>query len=381
MTTIEPGAVDPLAAERAARMTWARLVEPREDKGRPLIAEHGHLGALARVRHDPTLLGRAAVARLTAFDLSRELRAADLVEARVLIPGDPEWPLSLDDLALPPHCLWVRGPADLRAVTERSAAVVGARTASAYGRQLAAEISAGLAGRGFTIISGAAFGIDAAAHHGALAVDGLTVAALACGIDRAYPAAHTNLLKEILERGAVVTEMPPGSAPIRTRFLDRNRVIAALSLGTVVVEAGLRSGSLNTARHAAECGRYVGAVPGPVTSVTSAGTHELIRTREAELVTDAAEVAELLGVMGDDLAPARRGPDRPEDRLGRKERTLWEALPASRGAPLSRLVEATGMSASDVLQALGSLNLIGMAVRDRGGWRKPPEPKLEDTSP
>ena len=164
--------------------------------------------------------------------------------------------------------------------------------------------------------------------------------------------------------------MPPGAAPIRTRFLARNRLIAGMTLGTVVVEAGLRSGSLNTAKHAYECDRPVGAVPGPVTSTASAGTNQLVRDHRGELVTDAAEVAELLGVLGEDLAPVRRGEHRPEDDLEEPARTLWEHLPASRSATVDRLVHLSGMSAPEVLAALGELNLSGMAERWSGGWRK-----------
>ena len=360
-------AADP---DKVARLAWARLVEPADDQAAPLLAEHGHLEALRRLRAGADQLGRAAMGRLETFDVQRELRATHNARARLVFPGDDEWPTGLDDLARPPHCLWVRGRAHLAEATRRSAAVVGARNASAYGVRVAADIASGLVERRFTVVSGAAFGIDAAAHQGALAADGITIAALACGVDRAYPATHAGLLDEILRRGAVVSEVPPGAAPIRTRFLARNRLIAGMTLGTVVVEAGLRSGSLNTAKHAYECDRPVGAVPGPVTSTASAGTNQLVRDHRGELVTDAAEVAELLGVLGEDLAPVRRGEHRPEDDLEEPARTLWEHLPASRSATVDRLVHLSGMSAPEVLAALGELNLSGMAERWSGGWRK-----------
>ncbi|KNX37575.1 DNA-processing protein DprA [Luteipulveratus halotolerans] len=360
-------AADP---DKVARLTWARLVEPADDQAAPLLAEHGHVEALTRLRAGADRIGRAATGRLDEFDLQRELRATRLAGARLVFPGDDEWPAGLDDLARPPHCLWVRGRAHLADATRRSAAVVGARNASAYGTRVAADIASGLVERRFTVVSGAAFGIDAAAHRGALAAEGITIAALACGVDRAYPAIHARLLDQILLCGAVISEVPPGAAPIRTRFLARNRLIAAMALGTVVVEAGLRSGSLNTANHALECERPVGAVPGPVTSMASAGTHQLVRDHRAELVTDAAEVAELLGVIGEDLAPVRRGEHRPEDDLEGPARRLWEHLPTVRPGTVDRLAHTSGLTAPEVMAALGELNLRGMAERWSGGWRK-----------
>lgn len=359
------GALD---AERRARVAWSRLVEPADEDAYQLLTTDGYVDGLARIRQGSSSVGRAAEARLATFDLDRELRATDAAGARILFPGDPEWPVGLDDVTMPPHCIWVRGDVDLSQVTERSASVVGARAATPYGEHVATELGYGLAEKGFTIISGAAFGIDAAAHRGALAADGVTVAALACGIDRVYPAAHRALFEEILEFGALVSEVPPGSAPLRHRFLARNRIIAALSPGTVVVEAGLRSGSLNTARWAADCGRLVAAFPGPVTSAASAGTHDWIRSHQAELVTDAAEVAELFGDLGDDLAPHQRGPERPEDRLRPRERLVWEALPQHQSVPSTNVARTAGVSQTEVMRALGRLELAGLAQRGGRGW-------------
>ena len=181
----------------------------------------------------------------------------------------------------------------------RAVAVVGARACTVYGEHVAGDLAAGLGDRGWTVVSGGAYGIDAAAHRGSLAVDAPTVAVLACGVDVAYPAAHDGLLRSVRAMGVVVSELPPGARPTRRRFLDRNRVIAALGRGTVVVEAALRSGALNTAGHADELSRTVMAVPGPVTSAASAGCHELLRARGAALVTDAADVLDLVGRPGD----------------------------------------------------------------------------------
>ena len=210
---------------------------------------------------------------------------------RLICPGEPGWPSQLDDLgSARPYALWVRGAADLRASCEKSLAVVGARAATAYGEHAATSITADLAGRGWAIVSGGAYGIDAAAHHGALTAGGATVAVLACGPDVPYPRAHAGLLADIAVRGAVVSEYPPGHQPSRLRFLARNRIIAALACGTVVIEAAGRSGTLATARHASGLNRPLMAIPGPVTSATSAGCNALIRDPHAACVTSAADV-------------------------------------------------------------------------------------------
>ena len=242
--------------------------------------------------------------------------------------------------------------------------------ASAATLHMARELGAGLAERGFAVVSGAAYGIDAAAHEGALVARGTTVAVLAGGIDRAYPAGHAGLLDRIGRDGAVVSEVPPGSAPTRWRFLSRNRLIATLARGTVVVEAGLRSGSGNTARHAREARRVVGAVPGPVTSAASAGCHVLIRDG-AELVTDVGEVVELAGRVGE-LAPVKRAAVDPADLLDPVHRRALDALPHRGALGVEALAARAGLSAAQALAALGVLELEGLCQRQRGGWRKAP---------
>ncbi|CAO0828595.1 hypothetical protein SMICM17S_05162 [Streptomyces microflavus] len=203
----------------------------------------------------------------------------------------------------------MRGGPSLRLWALRSVAVVGARACTEYGAHMAATLAAGLAERGWVVVSGGAYGIDGAAHRGALGAGGATAAVLACGVDRPYPPGHTALITRIAEQGLVVGELPPGDHPTPSRFILRNRVIAALTRGTVVVEAAYRSGSLVTARAARRLGRHVMGVPGPATSALSAGVHELLRA-DAVLVGDAAEVIELVGDMGE-LPPERRGPRPP----------------------------------------------------------------------
>jgi DNA processing protein len=307
--------------------------------------------------------------RVAHLDPERDLLGVERVGGRVVLPSDDEWPATLDLLRAPPPCLWVRGPARLDEVLPRSAAVVGARAATAYGEHVATELSCGLVERGFAVVSGMAYGIDAAAHRGALAGEGVSVGVVAGGLDRAYPAAHDRLLHRLAESGAVVSEVPPGSAPTKGRFLQRNRLIAACTTGTVVVEAAVRSGSLNTARTAERLGKPVGAVPGPVTSPASAGCHALVRSGAAVVVTDADEVAELLGAMGADAAEPKTGERRITDDLDPVAVRVLDALPKRTGRPLDRLCVTAGLDAPSVQSALGRLALLGLAERDGADWR------------
>lgn len=219
-------------------------------------------------------------------------------------------------------------------------------------------------------MSGAALGIDGAAHRGALAVGGVTVAVLACGIDRSYPASHQTLIQAIGQRGAVLAELPPGTSPTRFRFLARNRLIAALGLATVVVEAAGRSGSLVTARLAADLGRAVFAVPGPVTSRQSIGTNRLLCDGAIPAV-DGPQVLAELGIEGP--RPPEPGPDTPSAaaRLDPYTVLVREALPTARSgraAEVLALAAETGLAPPKVLASLGLLAAHGQAVRTGGGW-------------
>lgn len=361
-----------LDEERHARAAWSRLAEPGDVRALGLIAGHGAVGALAMVLKGDAEVPETFRLRAERLDVERDLEIACHIGARVVCPDDPDWPSGLDDLEAPPICLWVRGPADLSTLAHRSVAIVGARGCTAYGDQVAADLGAGLAERGFTVVSGAAFGIDAAGHRGALAVGGVTVAVLAGGVERPYPVAHQLLLQRIAESGAVISEVPPGSAPTRPRFLLRNRLIATMTTGTVVVEAGLRSGSLNTARTAAEHGRPVGVVPGPVTSMVSAGCHQARRDGLAEIVTDVAEVVDLVGQIGVDAAPRPSAPQREVDRLDPGDATALACVPIRAAVPVEAIAMAAGLAPKAVLAALGRLELAGLIRREAGGWRKLP---------
>lgn len=360
---------DLLETDRGARAAWSRVSEPDDHVVTGLIAAFGATEALRQVAFsgDPRLARFQP--RLTGLDVARDLDMGRRVGAHVLIPSDPGWPSGLDDLANPPVCLWVSGDKDRLPGLTRAVAVVGARACTAYGQLVASELGGGLAEQEIAVVSGAALGIDACAHRGALGVDGLTVAVLAGGIDRPYPSAHTDLITHIARVGLVMSEVAPGSASMRQRFLSRNRLIAAMSLGVVVVEAGLRSGSRNTARTAADLGRVVMAVPGPVTSMSSAGCHDIIRSENGLLVTDAAEVTEAVARAGHDLAPAKHGPVRADDAITGDDRLVLESLPVGRGRPLERIAVTAGRSEAEVRSALGRLAVAGLAGRDASGWR------------
>ena len=289
---------------------------------------------------------------------------------RLVIPGDPEWPGQLEVLGdARPWGLWVRGSTDLRYACLRSVSVVGTRAATAYGAHVCTELAMSLAERGWTVVSGGAYGIDGCAHRGALAASGTTVAVLACGVDCPYPPGHCELFRDIRERGAIVSEWPPDRTPTRHGFLVRNRVIAALSRGTVVVEAALRSGALNTARHAHDQARPLMAVPGPVTSAQSAGCHEAIREWGAICVTGAQDVVELLSFCEDGPAERRRGPVLSRDLLDAVTSHVLDAVPARAGRGPARIAATAGVDFDTVLSCLGALAAAGFVERCDRGWR------------
>jgi DNA processing protein len=251
----------------------------------------------------------------------------------------------------------------------RAVSVVGARAATGYGEHVAAELGYGLAGEGMTVVSGAAYGIDGAAHRGVLAADGRTVAVLGCGIDIGYPSGHASLLDRIARDGLVISEYPPGTVPAKHRFIVRNRLIAALSAGTVVVEAGARSGARNTAATAAALGKELMAVPGPITSAMSSGCHELIRSGTAIPVSSVAEVLESVGRVGEGIAPRPDTPPRPTDGLTDQALRVHEALARQGGRGADRISVDSGVPIDRVRALLPELELTGLAERSEDGWR------------
>ncbi|TFC13063.1 DNA-protecting protein DprA [Cryobacterium algoritolerans] len=387
---MEPG----VAGEVFARAAWTCIAEPGDGTAGVLVDRLGAGPALAAVL-DPGTSGRLAAMladtggpegsgselepalqrwrpRLSSAEVIRALRQAVRLSAQLAIPGDDVWPGGVDDLG--PHApiaLWWRGIAPALASLPNSIALVGARAATGYGEHVAMEASAGLVDRGFTIVSGAAYGIDGMAHRAALASSGLTVAFLAGGVDRFYPSGHDALLGRIAADGAVVSELPCGAAPTKWRFLQRNRLIAASSAATVVLEAGWRSGSLNTAGHAAALGRPLGAVPGPVTSPTSAGCHRLIREYDAVCVTTAAEMAELVGERTLSLTLDLQAADGDSGGFGGRtsdQIRVFDALSGRSPRTVPDVARRAGLSTAAVQGALGALGLEG-AVREREtGW-------------
>ena len=355
--------------ERTARAVWSRLTEPGDVAANRLVSSVGAEEALQAVLDggDPRVEARWRV-RLPDADVRRDLdRLADL-GGRLIVPGDDQWPTALDDLdGRTPFCLWVRGPLELGPAAERSVALVGARAASSYGEHVATELAFGLAEHGFTVVSGAAYGIDACAHRAALTAAGATVAVLACGVDRPYPRGNHRLIERIAMEGSVVSEIPPGCSPTRWRFVQRNRLIAALALGTVVVEAALRSGTSITAREAGELGRPVGAVPGPVTSPTSAGCHELLRLG-AVCVTCVDEIVELVSALGEGLAGRPRTPVADHDGLAPDDLRVLDAVPLRRAAPAGTVARTAGLEPRRVAATLALLEVRGLVRSDGAGW-------------
>ncbi|GAA2540798.1 MULTISPECIES: DNA-processing protein DprA [Streptomyces] len=362
-------------SERLARAGLTRVLEPGDSRGGQWLRRLGPVALFDRLRGEGPLLpgataGRMAGLRLRARDARPELDLAAAREAgaRFVCPGDAEWPAQLDDLGdARPLGLWVRGTPSLRFWALRSVALVGARACTDYGAHAAGLLGAGLAERGWVVVSGGAYGIDGAAHRATLGAGGATVAVLACGVDSPYPRGHAQLIARIAEQGLVVSELPPGDHPTPSRFVLRNRVIAALTRGTVVVEAAHRSGALSTARAALRLGRAVIGVPGPVTSGLSAGVHELLRG-EGHLVADAGDIVELVGGIGE-LAPAKSGPVLPRDLLPERLGRTLEAVPAGPGGLLERIARGAATSIDETAGHLHELLALGFVERGGENWK------------
>lgn len=354
---LEPG--DPRVLE-ATRLAGAAVVLDRLRRGDSLLDPDGRCGRrLAGV--DPRAVAERAAARGIDF----------------VVPGDPAWPPSLDALAGVvrdrrggvPVGVWMRGHIGVE-MLRRSLAVVGSRAATVYGTSVATDWAAELAQQSVAVVSGAAYGIDAAAHRGALAVDGVTVAVLACGLDRVYPRGNAGLIERIADHGLLISEAAPGSVVNRGRFLSRNRLIAAMSTGTLVVEAGARSGALSTARWAEVLLRPVAAVPGPVTSAMSVGPHHLVREARAVLVSRSQDVTELVGELGVDASTAPPRPAVPTDDLSEPAALLHDALPTRGPVTVAELMATTGLGVSAVLRALDELAARGLVAGEGDVWTR-----------
>lgn len=385
-----------------ARAYLSRVAEPGDLLLWRLIARVGPIDAARALRAgrvDDQLLAVTAARRCDA-DPEGDLAAAARHGIRLVVPELPEWPhfafTALERAAermhaalgtttyrrgmsgdpVPPVALWVQGGGvELATVGIRSAALVGSRSSTSYGEHVAAELGYGLASRDVAVVSGGAYGIDAAAHRAALAAQGPTVLVSAGGLDRPYPAANTALYERVVAAGLVVSESPPGCAPHRLRFLTRNRIIAALATGVVVVEAAARSGAINTAGHARILGRPLMAVPGPVTSAMSAGCHGLLRddVQPALLITSVTDVLAVVGAAGEglDFVPTSTTTDlRAElDGLEALSRQVFEGLPARRYATPDEIALRSGVGPLEVVRVLPALDLAGLIEQNGGRYR------------
>ena len=372
--------------DAVTRRAWAylsRVAEPPNPELAQLVCKVGAVEAADLVRRrDRNLddrLKRSTQARHELDCAESDLDILDRMAGRLVTVDDDEYPglaftalrhVTVDDKrpqAHAPLVLWTVGPVSMIDVTERSAALVGTRAASAYGEYVAGDLAVGLVERDVAVVSGGAYGIDGAAHRATLAADGVTVAVLACGIDVPYPSGHSALFHRISRSGLLVSEYPPGMRPTRRQFLSRNRLVAALGRATVVVEAGVRSGAANTAAWADAMGRMVGAVPGPITSASSVGCHTLI-DGDAKVITRAADIVELIGRMGE-FAPDLERPVSELDALTGAELAVYEALPRRGSHTVDEIAVTAGLPVTDVLGPLTMLDVRGLVTQVDGCWK------------
>lgn len=375
--------------ERLARIHLSAALEPGEPRVLEAVRLAGAEIVIDRLRRGDSLLdpdGRCR-RRLDGVDPRALAERAAARGIDFVVPGDPAWPAGLDDLAgvvrdrrgCVPAGVWARGYGEVSTL-RRSVAVVGSRAASVYGTSVAGEWAAALAQAGVAVVSGAAYGIDAGAHRGALAVDGMTVAVLACGLDQAYPRGNAAMIERICEHGLLLSEAAPGSVVNRGRFLSRNRLIAAIAGGTLVIEAGARSGALSTARWAEQLMRPLAAVPGPVTSAMSVGPHSLVRDMRAVLASRPEDVVELVGDMGVDATAALGTASVPTDGLSETAALVHDALPTRGPVTVAELMAATGLGVSCVLRACTELAERGLLAGEGDVWtRRVPRPASDAT--
>lgn len=280
--------------EKSARLELFAAIEGGSSFWSSEITQQGAHQTLLRIKDGFYRSSKAekTLAQLHPGGAAALLESIENAGGIFVTPEDATWPEQLEDLATPPIGLVVKGKVE--ALKARSIAIVGTRNPTPYGARIASDFAAGFVDREWSIVSGGAYGIDTHAHKGALIAEGITIAVIASGIDINYPAGNERLFSEIAELGTIVSEVMPGTPAFPSRFLTRNRIIAALSMSTLVVEAAFRSGSLRTARDAAELMRPVMAIPGPINSPTSEGTHRLIGERAAEIVTSVSDAVELI---------------------------------------------------------------------------------------
>jgi DNA processing protein len=368
---------------RQDRLGLSLVVEPGDPRLRNLLLTHEPAEILAAIlgRHrlPDVRIPDAWIERGRQLDRTAEAAAARAKAAglRWVTPGDKEWPTALSDLdhveplhgaTGAPIGLWLRGVGHLGELCEQSVAIVGARDCTTYGAECTSDLAADCADQGWTVISGAAYGVDGCAHRGAFLMNAPTAGVLACGADVDYPRSHSALITRIAEVGVVMSEQAPGEKPLKNRFLSRNRIIAALTQGTVVIEAALRSGSLNTLNWADQLGRTTMALPGPVTSRQSAGVHAAIRAGKAVLVTSGREVIAELSGLGADTGEQEALPLTEFDRLPPAAQTTLDGLDWATARKVSEIASTVRLSTREVRAALDLLERRGLVMRAGAEW-------------
>jgi len=375
-----------------ARAVWSLITEPGDGFAAALISTLGARVALEselnritskqyvrlineagfddasgeRFKNLDSLLGDARERwqpRLKLAAAEKMLSVARSCKAKLITPTSSLWPEQLEDLKLgTPHCIWLRGNSETMTFTKESMAIVGARQATSYGEWVTTEIVSAAAAENIAVVSGGAYGIDAVTHRSALATNTKTVAIMAGGVDRLYPSGNAELLTRIIHNGAVISEQAPGSNPTKWRFLQRNRLIAALSAATIVVEAGKRSGAINTAHHAVELHRPLGVVPGPISSPASLGCHYLIRENHDSMLTSVQDAV--------NLVTGNWQPELFEDQpIGPLETRALDAMGKSQ-IDEPEIATRAGLTTRELITALGRLQLLGLVAQGDRGWRK-----------
>ncbi|MFC4336696.1 DNA-processing protein DprA [Salininema proteolyticum] len=388
-TTVTGTGFSDLLDDRSARMVLSAIVEPGDSDVDDLVEAEGAPETVRAVWSGDlpdrvSLLTRASVERhASPHVLADEMhRLTAACGSRVLVPSDDDWPDQLSDLYAisdesqphmrPPRCLWVRGELSLTEFLDRAVSIVGSRACTEYGSLAAENMAFELAEAGWTIVSGGAYGIDRAAHQGALSAHSPTVSVLACGVDQGYPQGNERLFTKIADTGLLLSEWPPGFSPRRHRFLTRNRVIAALTRGTIVVEAASRSGARHTARLAAELDRTLMFVPGPITSASSAGVHQMARECwEPRLVTSAADVIADLAPFEAVAEPDSSADDRPMDRLDEADARVVEVLRRGWVRETAAVASDAGLPVAETAKVLERLASTGWVQCVEGRWRLP----------
>ncbi len=379
---------------RLACASWSRLTEAGDLAADLLLNELGPVAALKIARRaasdDPQrwhtylpveLVRRSGGdkwdksfarwrGRLEALDLPALEKMLSRGRFKLITRRDSDWPEAFNNLSNAPWALWAIGDTTLlNRESSKTVAMVGARAVSALGHDVATELAWRCAGEGMTLVSGGAYGVDCLVHQACLRAQTPTISLLAGGLDRPYPASNTEMFKQIARSGLLVSQYPPGARPTRWRFLDRNRLIAALSGATVVVQAGFRSGALNTARHGMEMGRQVGAVPGPINQPEWAGSNQLIRDG-ATLISGADDILEMIAPLGTVTSERTRVAGGYLDGLDPLSARILDATPLRSPVNAEAIARASGAAIEEVASVMGNLEMDGRVIQVAGKWKK-----------